>query len=253
MRVFLYSVLIAFSLNQPVWADNHDEVTSGEEDGIKIEISMDEDSDNSEDSEAMTEEELERKIKGKVFSIIGTIADAAADAAEDELTEEDKAEIKEELKEAMREIEETVEEMEEDHKVVTSSDDDDGIFDDGISFIEALIPLTAIVFTFGMPIMIVAVVLYSSYRKKRLMHDTINQYVSSGKDIPPEVLKGLQKEATPKNNLHRGLVMSGIGLGIFFCFTIIGSVEAGALGLIPLFIGLAQLLIWKLENKENRD
>ncbi len=112
-----------------------------------------------------------------------------------------------------------------------------------------MIALTAILFTFGTPIMIIAAVLYSSYRKKRLMHETIDQYVTSGKDIPDEVLKGLQKEVTPKNNLHRGLVMSGVGLGIFACFAVIGSLEAAAIGLIPLFIGLAQLLIWKLENK----
>ncbi|MFT7460298.1 MAG: hypothetical protein ACI909_002986, partial [Planctomycetota bacterium] len=126
---------------------------------------------------------------------------------------------------------------------------DRGIWDDGISFLEALIPLTAIVVVFGTPIMIVAAVLFFSYRKKRLMHDTIDKYVTSGKDIPPEVLKGLQKDVTPKSNLQRGVVMSGIGLGMIACFGIMGGIEAAALGLIPLFIGLAQLLIWKLENK----
>ena len=245
MRAFLYSVLIALFLSQPAWADTEAEDSANEVDGIKIEVNMD---DESEDSEPMTEEQLERKIKGKVFSIIGDIVDAA----EDELTDEEKAEIKRDIKQAIIEIEEAAEEIDDEHKVVINADGG-SMFDDGLALLEALIPLTAIVFTFGMPIMIVAVVLYSSYRKKRLMHETINQYVSSGKDIPPEVLKGLQKEVTPKNNLNRGLVMSGIGLGIFACFSIIGSSTAAALGLIPLFIGLAQLLIWKLEQKETRD
>lgn len=242
MKTFFYSLLLCTLFVSPIWADSHESETAEEEHGVKVTIDMDED----EPDKKITEKELENKIKGKVFSIIGDIIDAA----DDDISEEEKEEIKAEIKEAIQEIKDVKKSIDDDdsHNIVIGSDGN-GIFDDGISLIEALIPITAIVFTFGMPIMIVAVVLYSSYRKKRLMHDTIDQYVSSGKDIPPEVLKGLQKEITPKNNLHRGLVMSGIGLGIFACFAVIGSLEAAAFGLIPLFIGLAQLLIWKLEDK----
>ena len=108
----------------------------------------------------------------------------------------------------------------------------------------------AIALIFGTPIMLVAAVLYASYRKRRLMHNTIDQYVSSGRDIPPEVLQSLHQQVTPGNNLNRGLVMTGVGLGVIACFLVMGTREAAALGLIPLFIGLAQLLIWKLEKKQ---
>jgi hypothetical protein len=107
----------------------------------------------------------------------------------------------------------------------------------------------AIMLIFGTPIMLVAAVLYANYRKRRLMHNTIDQYVSSGRDIPPAVLESLHQQVTPGNNLHRGLVMTGVGLGVIACFLVMGAREAAALGLIPLFIGLAQLLIWKLEKK----
>lgn len=107
----------------------------------------------------------------------------------------------------------------------------------------------AILFIFGTPIMLVAAVLYANYRKRRLMHNTIDQYVTSGRDIPPEVLESLHQQVTPGNNLSRGLVMTGAGLGVIACFLVMGTKEAAALGLIPLFIGLAQLLIWKLEKK----
>ena len=106
----------------------------------------------------------------------------------------------------------------------------------------------AVVLIFGTPIMIVAFILYASYRKRRLIHDTINGYVTSGKEIPPEVLKSFHEEASPKSNLHKGLVMMGVGAGIIICFLVIGVDEAAAIGAIPLFIGLAQLLIWKLEK-----
>lgn len=106
----------------------------------------------------------------------------------------------------------------------------------------------AIILIFGMPVMIVVAVLYWAYRRRRLAHDTINQFLASGKDIPPAVLDNLFREQTPKNNLHKGLVMTGLGVGVFLCFALIGSMKAASVGLIPLFIGLAQLLIWKLER-----
>ena len=116
-----------------------------------------------------------------------------------------------------------------------------------------LVGAIAIIVIFGMPVMIVAAVMYASYRKKRLVHDTINQYLASGKDIPPEIMEGLHRETTgtPKSNLHKGLVLMGVGLGIVASFALMGEQEAAFIGLIPLFIGAAQLLIWMIEKGGN--
>ena len=113
---------------------------------------------------------------------------------------------------------------------------------------ELAVGALAIVLVFGMPVMIVVAVLYWAYRRRRLAHETVNQFLASGKDIPPEVLDNLFHEQAPRNNLHKGLVMTGLGVGVFLCFALIGSMKAASVGLIPLFIGLAQLLIWKLER-----
>jgi hypothetical protein len=113
---------------------------------------------------------------------------------------------------------------------------------------ELAVGALAVVLIFGMPVMIVVAVLYWAYRRRRLAHETINQFLASGKDIPPAVLDNLFREQAPRNNLHKGLVMTGLGVGIFLCFALIGSMKAASVGLIPLFIGLAQLLIWKLER-----
>jgi Domain of unknown function (DUF6249) len=236
MKTFLYSLLLSTILIVPAWATSHTDEPANDEQGIHVQIDLDDDEDTDQE---VSEEELETKIKGKVFSIIADIIDAAGD----DMSEDEKDEIKNEIKEAFGEIKAMEDEYGSGHNIHIGSDNG------GVSLVEAFIASMGILFTFGTPIMIIAAVLYFSYRKKRLMHETIDHYVTSGKDIPDEVLKGLQKEVTPKNNLHRGLVMSGIGLGIFACFAVIGVLEAAAFGLIPLFIGLAQLLIWKLENK----
>jgi len=233
MKTFLYSLLLSVILMAPAWADSNTDGSANDEQDFKIQIDLE--NHDSVDNE-MSEADLERKIKSKVLTLIAN----AIDASNDGLSEDEKNEIKNEIKDAIEEIEEI-------------TDDETGrsirIGSDEPFFAEAALGAMAIFFIFGTPIMIIAAALYAGYRKKRLMHETINQYVSSGKDIPEEVLQGLQKEATPRSNLHKGLVMSGIGLGIFACFAVIGSLSAAAFGLIPLFIGLAQLLIWKLENK----
>ncbi len=110
----------------------------------------------------------------------------------------------------------------------------------------------AILLIFGTPIMLVAAFLYAGHRKRRLASDMAGQFLANGQPVPPEVWRGLAGDATPRNNLHKGMIMLGLGLGIFLCFWLIGSPEAAYLGLIPLFIGIAQLLIWKLEEQKQK-
>ena len=122
---------------------------------------------------------------------------------------------------------------------------------------QMIVAALAIVFSLGMPIIIVAIVLYFMYRRRRLAHDTINQYLASGKEIPPEIMQNLFKDAaaatTPKTNLHKGTINTSIGLGMVIGFNAIDADFLAAIGFIFLLVGLAQLLIWKLEQGKNGD
>lgn len=114
------------------------------------------------------------------------------------------------------------------------------------------ISILSILLIFGTPIMLVAAFLYAGQRKRRLAHDMASQYLASGQSVPPEVWQGLSGDASPRSNLHKGMMMLGVGAGVFLAFWLMGSTKAAYLALIPLFIGIAQLLIWKLEkNKES--
>ena len=122
--------------------------------------------------------------------------------------------------------------------------------DGGLNAKTTLIATLSILLIFGTPIMLVAAILYAGHRKRRLASDTASQFLANGQTVPPEVWQGLAGDASPRSNLHKGMIMLGAGLGIFLCFWLIGSMKAAYLGLIPLFIGIAQLLIWKLENNK---
>ncbi len=114
------------------------------------------------------------------------------------------------------------------------------------------IAVLAIVLIFGTPVMIVAMVLYAGHRKRRLARDMASQFLASGQPVPPEVWHDLARDSAPRDNLRNGMVMLALGLGVFLCFWLIGSMATAYLGLIPLFIGIALLLIWKLEQNERR-
>ena len=178
-----------------------------------------------------------------------------------ELSAEEDAQQRDEVDRAMDEVDALLAEL--DDELGNWSDEDRRALIDAVRGLEeinlssnigvgeSLVAILAISLTLGMPVIIVGIVAYSSYRKKRLMHDTLNQYVNSDRDIPPEVVKLLTASSAPKNNLQSGLVLVGIGAGLVVFFLLVGAGQAAGIGAIPLFIGLAKLLIWKLEKKSS--
>ena len=203
-------------------------------------------SDNDEHDAAVTEpmDEIIEAINDLVVKAIeneGDIDDAEIEA------------VKNEIREAVRELKVVVDGDDEDIEELLSDLDymGDIHIDTDSSVGEYAIGILAITLIFGTPLFIVAGVLYASYRKRQLVYQTMNQMIGEGIAIPEEILRDLHREATPKSNLHKGLVWSGIGLGIITCFAAMGSEKVFFLGLIPLFIGLAQLLIWKLDKGAN--
>ncbi len=120
--------------------------------------------------------------------------------------------------------------------------------DADLGFGEAVIAALAVGLSLGMPVILVAAVLYAGHRKRRLVRDMVSEFIASGQPVPPEVWRGLTGDTTPRSHLNKGMILVGLGIGIFLCFWLMGTAEAAYLALIPLFIGIAQLLIWALER-----
>ena len=110
-----------------------------------------------------------------------------------------------------------------------------------------LIGIVAIIAVFGTPILIVWLVTRNSYRKKQLVMENINRMVSEGRDIPPELLDALEGESAA-NTKDRGFTLMAVGAAIFIWLTAAAGIGVGSLGLIPLFIGVARYVNWKLDH-----
>ncbi|MGD0017597.1 MAG: DUF6249 domain-containing protein [Verrucomicrobiia bacterium] len=87
-------------------------------------------------------------------------------------------------------------------------------------------------------------------RSRAMLHRTLAMMIEKGTPIPPELL---QSTEPIRSDLRRGLVACGIGIGLMFFFgTLRGTSDKGlwAVGLIPLFVGIARLISWKLEQRK---
>src|ERR1700686_3807891 len=96
-----------------------------------------------------------------------------------------------------------------------------------------LIPIVGMLVSFGLPVMLVAIILYYKHRRQRMAHDTIVTLAEKGLPIPPGLRGGLV------------LVALGIALGIF-----LREVHGPwSIGLIPGLMGVALLIAWKIETR----
>ena len=109
---------------------------------------------------------------------------------------------------------------------------------------ETLVAMTGMLVAFGLPLLIVAIVLFYKHRRLRMTHETIVRLVEKGVPVPPELLA----QPTPRNHgLRGGLVLVGLGLGLSIYFLERGG--PWSIGLIPGLMGLALLLAWWIESK----
>ncbi|HWW06802.1 DUF6249 domain-containing protein [Collimonas sp.] len=98
-------------------------------------------------------------------------------------------------------------------------------------------------------------------RRAELMHETVRQMVAQGRDIPPQLLDGSLLADRPAGGGNAswqnrsGLLIFGAtnvaaGLGVMVMFYAMRPGEwLWAIGCIPLFVGIALLLVWKMESR----
>lgn len=109
---------------------------------------------------------------------------------------------------------------------------------------ETLIAVTGMLVSFGLPVVLVAVILYYKHRKLRLTHETIARLAEKGLPVPPELL---QPPHRGHSGLRGGLVLLFLGIALAIFFWQVGG--PWSIGVIPGLMGLALLIAWRLESR----
>ena len=100
----------------------------------------------------------------------------------------------------------------------------------------------AIILGIGAPIALLGLVLWYKSRKTRMIHETAMRLAERGQPVPPELFLGAEE---PFSDLRRGVVLIALGLGLaLFMYQMD---KPWSVGLIPLFMGVGYLVVWKLE------
>ncbi len=109
-----------------------------------------------------------------------------------------------------------------------------------------VVPLGAFLLAFS----IVAIALHSGLRKDKQRHETLRLMIEKGATIPPELLVTPKK---PNSDLRGGLGLVSIGAGVMIMLaTMPGTSHYWTGGLVPFALGLARLVYWIFERRQNR-
>lgn len=116
-----------------------------------------------------------------------------------------------------------------------------------------LIPILAVIFIFGGPIFLVALLIVQRYRARAVRQQSINSNIdkllAAGRDIPVELLRGDEpKGADDNSNRSKGIRNICLGAGWAIFLTILAGIDIGAIGFIWIALGISQVLIWYLNQ-----
>lgn len=110
------------------------------------------------------------------------------------------------------------------------------------------ISIIAILSIFVVPVFGLIAILIYSYRRRRQRMEILNSYLQSGKEVPKEVLAKMG--VTEASSFRSAVMLIAVGLGIVAAFYASNNDFVGSLGLIPMFVGIAKLVFWYVEERE---
>ena len=214
-----------------------DDAQASEENGIKIVV----DTDNFSNSIQSSIESVQSVVRSKIITILGDEVNFSTD------WETFEQELEDLTPEQQRRLEDQLE-FDEIDVVVNGLDFGRRLREHGTSAGEVLIATTAIVFTLGMPILILLLVLLFAHRRRKQKMALVKTYIDANQTVPEHVLAEFDNPAG--THLSSGVKWVGIGLGVALTIAILSEdYRLVAVGLIPLFIGLGRLVLWKLEDR----
>lgn len=112
-----------------------------------------------------------------------------------------------------------------------------------MDFGTSLVAISGVLFGIGGPLVLVGMILWYKARRTKMIHETALKMADKGLPVPPELFTEPEDEAM---DLRRGLVLVGLGLALSAFMYEIG--KPWSIGLIPLFMGIGFLVVWKMES-----
>jgi hypothetical protein len=88
-------------------------------------------------------------------------------------------------------------------------------------------------------------------KKRRQMMDLAAMYIKADRPMPEHVMSEFGSGMSGNKRLRSGLHYTLVGLAIVIFLAAVADGEVATLGFIPMAIGLARIIYWKLDNKNS--
>jgi hypothetical protein len=111
---------------------------------------------------------------------------------------------------------------------------------------KVMIAMTAITSGIASPIILLALILWYKLKRTERLHDIALKLAEKGQPVPPEIFRG----EMPYSDFRLGIVLLSLGIALTIALAQVNA--PWAFGLIPLFMGLGYLLVWKLDGGGKR-
>jgi len=120
-------------------------------------------------------------------------------------------------------------------------------------FNNAVIAIFAIIGIFFVPplmiIALVVIIYYYKRKREKAKYDLMEKAIASGKDIPIDFFATMTQ---PKDYMQRGIIYVAASVGIFLFLFFVVDKEFSTVACIPFFIGLGQIIIHLMNQKEKK-
>lgn len=119
----------------------------------------------------------------------------------------------------------------------------------------------AILSVFGMPVLIVLIVMLFTSKQKRDMYRMVETMVKNGQPVPEYVFKPSstpRRDSTPMQLLRNGLINIAAGIGVAIALIMLNWTRAAGIASIPALVGVAYVIMYyvargKEKDQENND
>lgn len=121
------------------------------------------------------------------------------------------------------------------------------------AYVATVVPVASFVFV----VILMAIILSFRAYQYRQLHKTIALAIEKGTPISPEMMAQLTRSnsrfgnGTPLELLRKGLMWSLIGIALLV-FLWVQKSHQWAAGFFPLAIGIAYLIVWKVQKSEEQ-
>lgn len=112
-----------------------------------------------------------------------------------------------------------------------------------------VVEIIAVILIFGTPFLISLALFSVWYKIKRDRNRVIEIAIRNNVRIDPMIFSDYK---TPRTRLHSALVWMACGAGIILFFICVEAEEAIGLGGVPLFVGIAKLITYFVEDRKQR-